>query len=282
MNFGSNYKILKYKVKLNEALINDDIKSINKYYSHLKLHTIKSFKGGDGSINEIKYDFRQLDELLKSHNIKEFEKSSLIQYKDFIIGNKSEEDKNNKLLEEYQNNYLLQNIKEYHNKLSAMLDNLIKVGCTITRKKNGGVISNDPEYSNQCFWISTIDFLKMQNIDVNIEKIRSYAELADTPKNSDTNFEEGKYLIGAAKVSVKYDLTYVIYNTDVENDKIIKSPYGDNTTEMIIIGSGKNIVIISSQNNAHFELITSVKCDDTDMINTTKLIWLNSSLSSNT
>lgn len=273
MNFGSNYKILKYKVKLNEALINDDIKSINKYYSHLKLHTIKSFKGGDGNINEIKYDFRQLDKLLKSYNIKEFEKSSLIQYKDFIIGNKSKEDENNKLLQEYQNNYLLPNIQEYHNKLSTTLGDLIKVGCSITRERNTGVISDKPEYSNQCFWISTIDFLKTHKKNIDIEQIRFDAELADTPKNFDTNFEEGKYLIGAAKVSVKYDLTYVIYNTDTANNKIINSPYGVHPTEMRIIGSGKNIVIISSQNNAHFELITSIKCDDTDMIDTTELIW---------
>lgn len=282
MNLGSSYKILKYKAKLSKAIENNNVSNINKYYLHLKSHTVKSLKGGDIDAEQIKYDFRKLDELLKLSNIKEFAKSSLIEYKKFIIGDVLGEEENFKLLEEYGNKYLTPSIIEYKNKLSSKLDKLIKIGCVITREKNSGYVkvNDDNIYTLQCFWITTIDFLKMRGETIDIEQIRSEAELASTPKDSDTNFEEGKYLIGAAKIAEKYDLTYVIYNTDTTNNTIIESPYKDGKTEMMIIGSGKYIVIVSNQYNSHFELITSIKCDaDADaVINTRDLIWFNSNV----
>lgn len=280
MNFdlGSNYKILKYKLKLKNAIDKNNHTDIKKYYSHLKYHIMSCLNNNmNGGINstETKYDFRELDNLLKSNNIKDFEKSTLFDYKKFIIGDKSEEDINNELFDEYNDKYLTSDTDEYYTKLSFELDKIIKVGCDIERIKNSGVIEKKPEYSNQCFWISIIDFLKTKNILVDIEQIRIDAGVENTPKNFDTNFEKGIYLLGAARIASKYNLTIVIYNIDTSTNKIINSPYGLAQTEMLKINNGNQIVIISNQNNAHFELINSVKCNGSNIIDTLDLIWDN-------
>jgi len=271
LDLGLSYKILKYKLKLKNAIDKKNYNNIKKYYSHLKFHIIQ---GGDGT----KYDFRELDNLLKSNNIKNFEKFTLIQYKDYKIGNAKEENENDILLQEYQNNYLTDSIFDYHTKLSSELNILINVGCDIERIINNGKIN---EYSNQCFWISIIDFLKSKNIIIDIEKIRIEAVVVNTPKNFDTNFEQGKYLIGAAKIASKYNLTIVIYNINTYTNKIINSPYGPKLTEMLIIGNGSQIILISSQNNTHFELITSIKCNTFNKLDTLNLIWDNNTITSN-
>lgn len=273
-NVGSKHKVLKYELKLSKAVNEKNHKETKKYIEHLKYHILE---GGN-----TKYNFKDIFELLKNKNIDKLKKSSLNNLQTFIIGNLGDQ-VDSQFYELYYKEFKIDEINKFIEKLKPKLDEIIKIGCKLEIEPNSGAIGNQPGYSQQCFWISIIDYLKTKNIIKSINEIRNEAEIDDkTNKLADTNFNKFIYIYGANKVAKKYDLTIVIYN--VQNSEIIDSKVfdpkktipkiEDRDLYFTTIGNGKNIVILASKSNSHFELIKNIKCTgETTSRNLLNLIW---------
>ena len=125
-----------------------------------------------------------------------------------------------------------------------------------TQKNNGG--DNSGNYSNQCIWISIIDYLNgVLGNNINLDEIRAIGSTNNTRINStremfDTDFHNESLIQVASVFDLQIHL-YVSFKDKSSGSLVIsKEPNW-------IIGdySSSNVVSIVSY-GAHFELITSI------------------------
>ena len=124
-----------------------------------------------------------------------------------------------------------------------------------TKKNNGG--DNSGNYSNQCMWISILDFLNgVFEYNFNLGDIRRIASSNDTRINREREeFNTDKHYQGLLNVINHFNLQIHLYNsfrtmsTDLEisnkPDWIIGDDFAPNVVSIVSFGS-------------HFELITSI------------------------
>lgn len=126
-----------------------------------------------------------------------------------------------------------------------------------TIKNSGMAFDNEGNsYSNQCFWISIIDYFNEHNIiegTINIKTIREFVSKEYNGIINGVNEAFDNFLHGDALyfVAVGFDLTINIYYCKFEDHSRI--PYIE-TTYCASYGTGTNIVNIVSY-GFHFELI---------------------------
>jgi hypothetical protein len=162
---------------------------------------------------------------------------------------------------EYKKKYMKYKAK-YLNLLKKDFD-LLKGGAhgdNIVRRFtviNNDGFNNNHGYSNQCMWLSIIDYLKItRNQIVSLETIRTIASRGNAPINNQiTQFDSHTHQGSLRNVLNHYGLNITIYPQYIDT-------YGD-------IFINKNICIQTSNNlhpdnvfvvsyGAHFELITSI------------------------
>jgi hypothetical protein len=124
-----------------------------------------------------------------------------------------------------------------------------------TKKNNGG--DNSGKYSNQCIWISIIDYLNgVLGNNINLDEIRAIGSSNNTSINGTREmFDTTTYYDSLLNVTNSFDLQIHMYTSfRNKNNKMVisKKPnwiIGDN--------SSSNVISIVSY-GAHFELITSI------------------------
>ena len=123
---------------------------------------------------------------------------------------------------------------------------------------NSGRISGRTEYSNQCMWISLLNYLNdVLGNNLSIDDIRDIASSNNTPINNiDEQFDFMVHSYALFNVLESFDLQLHIYipARDDENNKIF---INDN---LLVLGNieSNNIVSIVSY-GSHFELITQIE-----------------------
>jgi hypothetical protein len=123
-------------------------------------------------------------------------------------------------------------------------------------KKNTGKIN---KYSNQCMWISILDYFQSKNSNITIDEIRSVASSYNTPINNiDEMFDMDLHRESLQNISNVFNLQINIYpnvggyhksaiNTDIYT-KII--PINEINSECIrIISFGAHFELITNDNN---------------------------------
>ena len=124
-------------------------------------------------------------------------------------------------------------------------------------KKNTGKIKN---YSNQCMWISILDYFQSKNSDITIDEIRSIASSNNTPINNiDEMFDMDLHRRSLQNISNLFNLQIKIYprvyesksaiNTDIYDE--IKPEYGNILHNIRIISFGAHFELITNDNNAN-------------------------------
>lgn len=155
-------------------------------------------------------------------------------------------------------NYKLKYIKYKTKYLEFKMNHFNLIGgYTIFTTKNNNGQDNSGIYSNQCMWISIIDFLNgVLNNNVNLEYIRKLGS-SDGRKinNSNEPFDTDEHLNSLLYVAQKFDLQIHMYIAFRNGDETIVISEEPNW----IIGnsSASNVVSIVSY-GAHFELITKI------------------------
>ena len=125
-----------------------------------------------------------------------------------------------------------------------------------TKKNNGG--DNSGNYSNQCMWISIIDYLNcVLGNNITLDEIRAIGSSNNTIINGTREmFDTDLHKESLIKVASVYDLQIHLYVS-----------FKDKTTGVLVISKKPNWIIgdYSSSNvvsivsyGAHFELITSI------------------------
>ena len=127
------------------------------------------------------------------------------------------------------------------------------------KKKSFKSFSNDgciEGYCNQCFWISILQYLKLQrNIDINIEEFHMTASnmYQININNLKSNFDYECHADAAVNLAKIYNLKIEIYYANYTE----KTRWINIGNPAYIFGKGKNVVRIVAFGN-HFELIKKV------------------------
>lgn len=149
---------------------------------------------------------------------------------------------------DYKRKYLKYKIK-YMNLLGGMK--------TFTTKKNNGN-DNSGNYSNQCMWISILDYINdVMGNNLNLDEIRRIAIGNDRLNINGTReqFDTDLHLTSLKNLTYEFDLQVHLYVSfkNKENKLVI----GDEPNWIIGNYSSSNVISIVSY-GAHFELITSI------------------------